>query len=424
MATKVMRYQIIKPIDCNWDLFGKVLRDIQYDTRQIMNRTIQYCWEWQGYSSDYKIAKGEYPKTRETFGYSDMRGYAYDKLKSIYQRLNTANLTTSITRAVQRWKTDTKDVIRGDKSIACFRADVPIDLHNKSMNIEKSDDGYIVALSLASNIYKKELDRNSGQFSVLINEGNKSNRDVLDRCIAGQYKISASQILREKNKWFLNLSYSFEISKPDKSRDNILGIDVGIVHPVYMAVYNSPARRSISGGEIDNFRKQVQKRIKELQLQGKQCGEGRIGHGIKTRVKPIEFAKDKVANFRNTINHKYSKAIVEFAIKNGCGIIQMEDLKGINTDNVFLKNWTYYDLQQKVKYKAELEGIEVKLIDPQYTSQRCCKCGYIHRDNRPEQAKFKCIDCGFEVNADYNASLNIATPDIDKIILEFLKCET
>jgi len=73
-------------------------------------------------------------------------------------------------------------------------------------------------------------------------------------------------------------------------------------------------------------------------------------------------------------------------------------------------------LQQKIKYKAEAVGIEVRMIDPKYTSQRCSKCGHIAEGNRPTQAEFQCQQCGFKTNADYNAARNIATPGIEEII--------
>lgn len=418
LPTKVMKYQIIKPDDCEWSVLGKVFRDIQYDTRQIMNKTIQLCWEWQGFSSEYKLRYETFPKTREVLGFSGLDGYCYDRLKTIFPRLHTANLTTSIRKAVQRWKTDYKEILSGAKSIASYKANVPIDIHNNCISVYKEKDVYYTKLSLISTSLKKELKRKTGQFCVLVKEGDKSSKDILDRCIEGTYKVSASQIVFRNKKWLLHLSYTFETRHKELNPHNTLGIDMGIVYPVYLAIHNTPVRAKIDGGEIDSFRKQVEKRKKEMQRQGKYCGEGRIGHGTKTRVKPIRFAQEKISNFRSTTNHKYSRYIVDFALKNNCGTIQMEDLKGISTNNTFLKNWSYYDLQQKITYKAEEKGITVKLINPKYTSQRCSKCGYIDKENRPEQAIFECKQCGYKINADYNAALNIATPDIEKLISE------
>lgn len=104
----------------------------------------------------------------------------------------------------------------------------------------------------------------------------------------------------------------------------------------------------------------------------------------------------------------------------------MEDLSGFSADqdNIMLKNWSYYDLQSKTQYKAEEEGIKFILIDPQYTSKRCNKCGHIDNQNRnckKDQASFECTLCGHKDNADNNAAKNIAIPDIDIIIKEKLK---
>ena len=37
----------------------------------------------------------------------------------------------------------------------------------------------------------------------------------------------------------------------------------------------------------------------------------------------------------------------------------------------------------------------------------CPKCGYCHTDNRKSQEIFKCIECGFEINADFGDALKI-----------------
>lgn len=224
-----------------------------------------------------------------------------------------------------------------------------------------------------------------------------------------------------------------------------MGIDLGIAKAVYYAFNDSYKRGYIDGGEIEHFRKSVRARRIAVQNQGKYCGEGRIGHGVKRRLKPVEVLREKEKNFRNLTNHRYARRLVEIAVKNQCGTIQMEDLTSISKDNVFLKDWPYYDLQTKIAEKASEYGIAFKKINPYKTSQRCSRCGYIDRENRPEQAVFVCRNCGYgamylcescnkeqnhagkcdscggrtnliTVNADYNAAKNIATKDIEAII--------
>lgn len=177
---------------------------------------------------------------------------------------------------------------------------------------------------------------------------------------------------------------------------------------------------------MEAFRSKVEARKRALQRQGKYCGDGRIGHGYATRNKPVLQISDSIRRFRDTANHKYSRYIVQKALDFGCGIIQMENLQSIQvkTKDKFLADWTYFDLQQKIKYKAEEHGIEVRLVNPHFTSQRCSRCGCIDEKNRPREEKgqafFECIQCGFRTNADYNASLNLATRDIEKIIKQTL----
>ena len=97
----------------------------------------------------------------------------------------------------------------------------------------------------------------------------------------------------------------------------------------------------------------------------------------------------------------------------------MEDLTGVtDSKDKFLKWWTYYDLQQKIEHKAKVAGIEVRKVNPRYTSQRCSRCGYINKDNRQTQAEFRCLNCGYKTNADYNAARNLAIEGIDEIISE------
>jgi putative transposase len=74
--------------------------------------------------------------------------------------------------------------------------------------------------------------------------------------------------------------------------------------------------------------------------------------------------------------------------------------------NKMLGGWSYGELLTILTYKAENVGKRVVQVNPSYTSQRCSKCGYIHRDNR-KGLQFKCKQCGFELNADLNAARNI-----------------
>ena len=72
-----------------------------------------------------------------------------------------------------------------------------------------------------------------------------------------------------------------------------------------------------------------------------------------------------------------------------------------------LARWTYRDIFGKLETCCEEQGVLVQKVSPTYTSQRCSKCGWTRKNNR-KGTLFKCGQCGNTMDADLNASLNIA----------------
>ena len=69
----------------------------------------------------------------------------------------------------------------------------------------------------------------------------------------------------------------------------------------------------------------------------------------------------------------------------------------------------WYEFRHQLEYKLMLHGGQLCVFPPQYTSQTCSRCGCVDKKNRVSQSNFKCTACGLEINADYNAALNILT---------------
>ena len=78
------------------------------------------------------------------------------------------------------------------------------------------------------------------------------------------------------------------------------------------------------------------------------------------------------------------------------------------------------DIKNMAERIGKKYGITISLTNAEYTSQQCSKCGYIHKDNRKTQEKFKCIHCGYEENADLNASINIKNRISVDVLRDFL----
>ena len=57
--------------------------------------------------------------------------------------------------------------------------------------------------------------------------------------------------------------------------------------------------------------------------------------------------------------------------------------------------------------KARWLGIPFIKIKENNTSRTCNKCGNCDKSNRKKQGLFKCLNCNYQVNADFNGCLNI-----------------
>jgi len=120
----------------------------------------------------------------------------------------------------------------------------------------------------------------------------------------------------------------------------------------------------------------------------------------------------KENRFRRDMNHVISKQIVQNVPENS--IIVLEDLKHIRkaiksnkTGRRELNNWSFYQLEQFLTYKAASKRILIDYVDPRYTSQKCSCCGHVDKKNRKYTCLFKCTKCGFTLDADLNASRNV-----------------
>lgn len=438
MSTKCIKLagEYVKENSLEKDKFFTELRDIQYKTWLACNRAITYF-----YSNDMQnlIQKDVgIPKEddKTIFGKSFV-AWVENRMNEIMEGISSANVAQTRQFVNNRYSQDKKNgLLKGSVSLSQFKRDLPIIIHNKAYNVIETSKGLGVEISFFNKEKQKEL--NVKRIKLLFPKLDNSSKQILIRLMDKTYKQGSIQVTynRRKKKWMFAISYTFE-NKLEKVLDDnlVMGIDLGITKVATMSIYDIEKHeykkmyfkeQTIDGTELIHYRQRIEARRKSLSIASKWASDNATGHGYKRRMKKANNIGDKYNRFKDTYNHKVSRYIVDLAYKYGVKTIQMEDLSGFSEhqSESLLKNWSYYDLQNKIKYKAEEKGINTIFINPQYTSKRCSKCGNIHEENRDcknNQAKFECVICGYKENADINASKNIAIPYIDKIIKEYIK---
>ena len=218
-----------------------------------------------------------------------------------------------------------------------------------------------------------------------------------------KFKFGTARLVCSKRKYYLHIPVTSEVSDCEVSEIcNVVGIDRGIN---FIAVsYDSKGKSSFfDGGKVKHKRAHYKELRAELQRRGTASARRRL-----------EKIGQRENRWMNDVNHCVSKALV---ISNPSKtLFVLENLKGIRgaTEKIRRKyryvqvSWSYYDLEQKLKYKAQRNSCLVINADPRYTSQCCPKCGHIEKSNRDKKLHgFCCKNCGYRSNDDRIGAMNL-----------------
>ena len=194
--------------------------------------------------------------------------------------------------------------------------------------------------------------------------------------------VKGGKLVKQDNRWFLILNFEKQSIKL-KKEGKIIGIDMGIKKLMVDSKNNK------YGLDIERLMDKIQR---------KQQGSKAFKRALRER------------------NYYINRTVKELPFDDISTIV-MENIKGIkkNTkkDRKLRKEfrskfqrWTYPSLLKRINELTELNGVHFQLIAPNYTSQMCSKCSFVHKQNRNGEI-FKCRNCGYTEDVDYNASLNI-----------------
>lgn len=250
---------------------------------------------------------------------------------------------------------------------------------------------------------------NNITFKMILGQPHRSAalRSELQQIFEEHYKVRGSSIQIDGKKIILNMSMEIPKREVELDENTVVGVDLGINIPAMCSLNNSKYIRQSIGSKDEFLRVRTQLQAQRRRLQ-KTLTVTKSGHGRSKKLKALDKLKDRERNFVQTYNHFVSKNVVDFALKNKAKYINIEDLSGFESNQFILRNWSYYELQQFITYKAGKYGIEVRTVNPYHTSQICSCCGHWEPGQRRDQAHFVCKSCGAELNADFNASRNIA----------------
>ncbi|ABO49414.1 transposase, IS605 OrfB family [Desulforamulus reducens MI-1] len=336
--------------------------------------------------SRYYVTKLE---TLNTQSKKALHNETYTEVKSMFPGLPTGLIQTIRDKSLEAYKSYKARVNKGKKaSLPVFKHSV-VRFDSRTFTLHKTETCFPYFVSVSTRQKRVMLPVKYGRFQG----------EILAGLASGVYKFCTAELSfsYRLNCYILNISYKYDV--PEQATTAVMGIDLGITNLAVLAV----------PGQIIKFfngKRHNQKRDHYAELRRKL--------GKKKLIKKIKAIGNKEQRYMKDVNHKISRQIVNIA-KQCNAVIQLEDLSNIRERAKFshkmnrkLHNWNFHQLRSFIEYKAIAEGLKVVQVSPKYTSQGCHICGHTEKGNRPNQATFLCKACGYQANADFNASMNIA----------------
>jgi putative transposase len=87
---------------------------------------------------------------------------------------------------------------------------------------------------------------------------------------------------------------------------------------------------------------------------------------------------------------------------NTCGMLKNRRLSKAIQEQLF------HEFKRQMEYKCAWKGIKFILADRYYPSSKICSnCGSIKDELSLSERIYKCNECGYEIDRDLNASINL-----------------
>ena len=209
-------------------------------------------------------------------------------------------------------------------------------------------------------------------------------------------RITNFTISRENNKYYISFTFYTDIESKETSGS--VGIDLGIKDFVIC-----------SDGTVYENKRFLEKSLRKLKIYQRRLSKKQKDskNREKARLKVSKQHK-KVKNQRNDYQHKISR---ELADKHRVIFLETLNVKNMVKNKKLSKaissvSWSSFIT--KLEYKiAENQGCLIKIDRFYPSSKTCSNCGCVKKELKLSERTYHCSECGFTIDRDLNASINI-----------------
>ena len=227
--------------------------------------------------------------------------------------------------------------------------------------------------------------------------------------------VKSGTVSQKADRYYVSILVEETYIKISNPNNEGLGIDLGIKEFAICSNGNKfkNINKTSTVKKIEKKLKREQRKLsrkyESLKIRNKNIKEGRATRqNIQKQVVKVQRLHQRLANIRTDYINKTVFSIV----KQKPSYVTIEDLAVSNLmKNKHLSkaiaSQKFFEFKTKLMSKCKQNNIELRIVDRFYPSSKTCSnCGKIKKDLKLSDRIYKC-DCGFTIDRDLNASINL-----------------
>ena len=227
--------------------------------------------------------------------------------------------------------------------------------------------------------------------------------------------VKSGTVSQKADRYYVSILVEETYIKISNPNNEGLGIDLGIKEFAICSNGNKfkNINKTSTVKKIEKKLKREQRKLsrkyESLKIRNKNIKEGRATRqNIQKQVVKVQRLHQRLANIRTDYINKTVFSIV----KQKPSYITIEDLAVSNMmKNKHLSkaiaSQKFFEFKTKLMSKCKQNDVELRIVDRFYPSSKTCSnCGGIKKDLKLSDRIYKC-DCGFNIDRDLNASINL-----------------
>ena len=227
--------------------------------------------------------------------------------------------------------------------------------------------------------------------------------------------VKSGTVSQKADRYYVSILVEETDIKISNTNNEGVGIDLGIKEfavcsdGIKFKNINKTSTVKKVEKKLKREQRKLSRKYESLKIRNKNIKEGRATRqNIQKQVVKVQKLHQRLANIRTDYINKTVFSIVN----QKPSYITIEDLAVSNMmKNKHLSkaiaSQKFFEFKTKLMSKCKQNNIELRIVDRFYPSSKTCSnCGEIKKDLKLSDRIYKC-DCGFNIDRDLNASINL-----------------